>query len=296
MKRHYTLACLAGNGVGPELMAEASRAMAAAARPHGLALDEVHAPFGSEAFMRMGHPLPASTRRAYSEADAVLVAGEDPALDGVEADLDLRVGLVRVLVPGRADLAVVFPLGEGEWAAERAFELACARRGRLAVVGADVARLADRRPGPEVETLSRSRAATLLATGPERFDVVLTDRALADALVHVAAFGAPGRLVAFGRLSAAGPGVFFPDHDGGDEEPGQGMTDPGPMLLAAALAVGDGLGERPAARTLEGALVAARLGARKGGAAATTRERTDAVLAALPAAVATAEFLREAAA
>ncbi|MGH3005808.1 MAG: isocitrate/isopropylmalate family dehydrogenase, partial [Gaiellaceae bacterium] len=141
--RRHLIACLAGNGVGPELMAQASRAIAAAARPHGLRLDEVHPPFGSEAFMRVGHPLPWSTRRAYREADAVLVAGEDPAVAGVEADLDLRAGLVRVLVPGHADLALVFPLGEGsdEWAAERAFELACTRRGRLAAVGADVAGL-----------------------------------------------------------------------------------------------------------------------------------------------------------
>jgi 3-isopropylmalate dehydrogenase len=298
VSRRHTIACLAGNGVGPELMAQATRALAAAARPHGLRLDEVHPPFGSEAFMQMGHPLPASTRRAYREADAVLVAGDDPALAGVEADLDLRAGLVRVLVPGRADVAVVFPLYDGRdmWAVERAFELACMRRGRLTAVGADVAALADARPGLGVELLAPSPATALIARAPERFDVVLTDRALAEALVHVVAFGAPGRLLAFGRLSPAGPGLFFPDHGAASEDAGQGSADPGPMLLAAALALGEGLLERPAARTLEAALAAARLGGRNGGAAATTRERTDAVLAVLPSAIATAEFVPQAAA
>lgn len=303
--RRYTLACLAGSGVGPELMAEASRALAAAAHPHGVTLDEAHALFGSEAFLRLGHPLPLSTRRAYGDADAVLLAGADPALSGVEADLDLRARLVRVVVPGRVDLCVVSPLDEAadEWAVERAFELACTRHGRIATVAADerrrqlVARFEDACPGLQVEELRRPGALTLVAGDPGRSDVVLCDRAFADALAHVAAFGAPGRMVAFGRLAASGPGAFFPDQDVDDDEAGHGMTDPGPMLLAAALALGEGLGERAAARTLERALIEARLGGgRNGGMAATSRELTDLVVAALPSSAANAEFLPEVAA
>lgn len=298
MSRRYTVACLAGNGVGPELMAEASRALAAVTRLHGLTVEEVHVPFGSEAFVRMGHPLPASTRQAYRGADAVLVAGDDPALDGVEADLDLRSGLVRVVAPGHADLAVVFPLGVdiGEWTTEQAFELACARRGRIAIVGAHVAGLSERWPGLEIEALSSSRATVRrLAVEPECFDVVLAQRALADALAHVAAFGARGRLLAFGRLSPSGPGVFFPDHPAADDA-GQGTADPGSVLLAAALTLGEGLGERAAAWTLERAIAAAAQGGRGPRTRATTRERTDAVLAELTSTVATAEFSWEPAA
>ena len=73
-KKRYTVACLSGDGIGPELMAEASRALAEAGRLHGFCVDEVHAPFAGEAVSRHGHPLPASTRAACRVADAVLVA------------------------------------------------------------------------------------------------------------------------------------------------------------------------------------------------------------------------------
>jgi 3-isopropylmalate dehydrogenase len=298
--RRYTLACLSGSGSGPELMAEASRALAAAGRPHGLRIDEVHAPFGSEAFVRMGHPLPLSTRRVYRDADAILLASADPALDGVEADLDLRAAVARVLVPGRVDLCIVSPLHDedADWAVDRAFELACARRGRLTAFGWRelLARAAEYRPGLLVEELSGSAALPLAAAEAERFDVILADRSFADALAHVAAFGAPGRLAAAGRLAASGPGLFHPAHGADEDGAGHGVADPAPMLLAAALALGEGLGECAAARTLERALVSARLGGRNGGVAAGSRELTDGVLAALPAWVANSEFPEEAAA
>ena len=303
--RRFTLACLAGSGSGPELMAEASRALAAAGRPHGVRLDEVHALFGSEAFVRMGNPLPLSTRRVCRDADAILLASADPALDGVEADLDLRAALARVLVPGRVDLCIVSPLEDEEhceWAVERAFELAWSRRGRVTTVGGGenrrevVARAAESRPGLLVEELSGSAAVPRATTEPERFDVVLADRSVADALAHVAAFRAPGRLAAAGRLAASGPGLFYPDSGADEDGSGHGMADPAPMLLAAALALGEGLGERAAARTLERALVSARLAGRNGGVAAGSRELTDGVLLALPAWVANSEFPEEAAA
>ena len=36
----YSIACLAGDGIGPEVMAQASRGLRAAARLHGLVLEE----------------------------------------------------------------------------------------------------------------------------------------------------------------------------------------------------------------------------------------------------------------
>jgi isocitrate/isopropylmalate dehydrogenase len=72
------------------------------------------------------------------------------------------------------------------------------------------------------------------------------------------------------------------------------------MLVAAALMLGEGLGERRAAETLAGAVFEAcrnrvrtpdMVGA---GVGATTREFGDVVLAELPHAMTTAEFYREA--
>src|SRR5262245_40343048 len=138
MSRTWTVACLAGDGVGPELMGEACRVLAATARLHALRLDDVHLPFGGEALTRLGHPLPLSTRAAYRDADAGFVCSPDePALDGVKTDLDLAWRVSRVHNEARGDLVVVEPVGFGtdEHAITRAFELAAVRRARLTAVG-----------------------------------------------------------------------------------------------------------------------------------------------------------------
>ena len=54
MRRSYKVACLAGDGHGPELMAQATRALRKVARMHGFAIEDVHVPFGSEALTRFG--------------------------------------------------------------------------------------------------------------------------------------------------------------------------------------------------------------------------------------------------
>src|SRR5512146_3375157 len=132
--RAWTVACLAGDGVGPELMAETSRVLVEVARLHSLHLDDVHLPFGGEALTRFGHPLPQSTRDGYGAADAVFVSSPgDPAFDGVKADLDLHWRLSRVHNGVRGDLVVVEPFGLGtdDYAISRAFRLAAARRAKL---------------------------------------------------------------------------------------------------------------------------------------------------------------------
>ncbi len=72
------------------------------------------------------------------------------------------------------------------------------------------------------------------------------------------------------------------------------------MLLAAALMLGDGLGERGAAETLTGAVIGACSNGTQTpdmlsrGLGATTREFADVVLAELPLSLTNAEFYREA--
>ena len=106
-RRRYLVACLAGHGIGPEVMAEASRALAEVSRLHGFAIDEAHLPFGGEAVTRWGHALPAVTRAAYSPADAILVATpHEPALEGVKAGLDLAASVTRMRLRPRGDVTV----------------------------------------------------------------------------------------------------------------------------------------------------------------------------------------------
>jgi isocitrate/isopropylmalate dehydrogenase len=298
------IACLAGAGTAPELMAEAAVALTAVARFHGFELEEVHAPFGSTALARVGQSLPQSTRAAVLGADAVLVAGADePALDDVMAELDLRARVTRVRFGARDDVAFVTSVGESneEWALERAFALAEARTLRLACVGDDAWSDAATSVGAEfehvrVEHLSPRDAIPLAAFNASRFDVVAVAPAWAEAIVDIAAAPAASRVVAHALLAEHGPGLFVPSPDGGFALAGHGVVNPSSMLLAAALALQHGLGQPAAAATLAGAVSAALVdGPRtpdllRRGVGVTTREFTSRVLAGFQMSVQNAEF------
>ncbi len=79
------IACLAGDGIGPEIMAEARRVLAALDLP-GLTVWE--GDVGGIGYRRHGHPLPPETLEMAKAADAVLFgAVGDPACDNLERDL-----------------------------------------------------------------------------------------------------------------------------------------------------------------------------------------------------------------
>jgi 3-isopropylmalate dehydrogenase len=306
--RRYTVACLAGDGIGPELMAEASRAVEAVSRLHGFRVDETHAPFGGDAVRRFGHPLPAATRAACREADAVLIAAtREPALEGVKAELDLTWRVTRVRLAPHGDIALVSPVVDDSepLAVERAFRLARARRARVTSVGTTaewfgaVQAATERHEGVIVEHVPVERILPVLAGDPARFDVVVTQELFAEALSNMAAFGHEDvGMVASGRMSADGKGIFGPTHGSAPEIAGQGVANPMAMLLAASLMLGEGLGERAASETLERAVAdALEDGVRtadlvESGAAATTRQFMDVLLAGLPSARRDTEFAR----
>jgi 3-isopropylmalate dehydrogenase len=158
--------CLPGDGIGPEVMAAAHEALAALAPD--LALEE--RPFGGEAILALGTPLPEETLAACRAADAVLLGAVGlPELAGAEVRpeqglIELRRALdvyanLRPARGGGVDLLVVRELVGGlyygargtradgtvfdtceyhpsqvERIARRAFELARARRSRLTSV------------------------------------------------------------------------------------------------------------------------------------------------------------------
>jgi 3-isopropylmalate dehydrogenase len=296
--KRFTVACLSGDGIGPELMAEASRAVAEAGRLHRFRVEEVHVPFAGEAVSRHGHPLPAETRAACRRADAVLVAlTKEPALEGVKAELDLTWRVQRVRLAD-GDIAVVSPLEDQmePYVVRRAFDLARSRRAKVAAVGDGqtwntfVGWEAERHHGVEVERLSLSEALPRLMNAPDGFCVVVTQRAHAELVSDLTAASRNGsRIVASGRLSQDGPGIFGPTHGSAPDIAGQGVANPSGMLLAAALMLSEGLGERAAGCTLERAVSSALAsGVRTAdltvarGPAATTRDFMDAVLELMP--------------
>ena len=308
-RRTYTVACLSGHGIGPEVMAQASRALERVSRLHGFGVAEVHPPFGAEARLQSGHALPADTRTATLGAQAVLAGSEnDPALAGVESELDLRARVDRVAFGLRDVVTVLSPLDEAasEWTVRRAFELARSSQAQVTSVGGDdrwralVEAEAQHHPGLTVGFEPVKTAAGRLAFQPETFDVLLTPAPYAEPLVSLLAHGEHPRVAASGRLAADGPGVFVPAHGAAEEIAGQGVANPASMLLAAALLLGEGLGERRAGETLTGAVLHACSNSRRTpdlvstGLGATTREFTDVVLEKLPGAVTNAEFYREA--
>jgi 3-isopropylmalate dehydrogenase len=301
-RQTYVVACLAGHGIGPEITAAASRALARLAREHGFDVEELHPPFDTEALTRSGHHLPAATRRATASADAVLVAGDAaPALEGLRADLDLGARVTRVL-DDTGEATVFAPLHEGatDWTIERAFAAARSHSGRLASAGvssawsAAVDRHAERHPGVDVQHVPLPEALRRLTAGP--VGVLVAEEVLGEALAEAPRLGGRKRLVATGQLSPTGPGLFAPAQGTASDLAGQGVADPSPMLLATALLLAEGLGRTSAGVALEESLVTA-LGAPRRppevagpGVAATTREFVDAVLGLLPSARRDTEF------
>jgi 3-isopropylmalate dehydrogenase len=290
MSRTKTVACLAGDGVGPELMAAAARALDRVSKLHALELDDVHLPFAGEAITRCGHALPASTRAAYRNVDAILVASADePAFEGVKADLDLAWRVARVHLADDADVLVFGPVGD--WAdavaLERAFSCAASRGGRVTVVGeapdwrarvdAEHARWA----GRQVSRLTLGEALVRLQEHPGDLDVIATDSTLFAGIVDAAAHFAGSRgAVAQAWLPEQGPGVFAPGSSESDDVAGFGVADPSGMLLTASLLLGEGLKRRSAARTLERAVGTAMR--ERGDSPSETRPFADAVIELLP--------------
>ena len=283
-----TVACLAGDGVGPELMAAATRALERVSKLHQLELDDRHLPFAGEAVTRSGHPLPAATRAGYRDVDAILVASpHEPALDGVKADLHLAWRVARVQLRSGGDIVVVGPVGDwaNDIAISRAFSCAGSRHGRIVCVGESaawksaVSAQTARWGGLEVEEVGFGDVLVRLRDEPETLDVVVTEAHLVSAMVDAAAHyaGSPSS-VANAWLPDKGPGVFAPGTSEPDDVAGFGVVDPEGMLLTASLMLAEGLKRRSASRTLERAVgeVARRHVAHD------TRSFTDAVIELLP--------------
>ena len=291
----YRVACLSGSGIGPEVMAEATRVLQEVARLHGFVVEDAHVPFGAEAQTSLGHPLPAQTRATYRGADAILAASRrTPALEGVRAELELVAELRRAGFAPDGDVAMLNPHASGheEWTIARAFLLAKHRRGRLSSIGGDrewrslVERIGADWPEIEIEHLSVRAARVVVANDPSQLDVVVAGEEAAGGLAREAE--EKTLVAAEADLASSGPSLFGPTHQTASRIAGQGVANPSGMLVAVSLLLAEGLGERVAAGTLDRAIrEALRKGARtadmvKAGIAATTREFTENVLAELP--------------
>jgi 3-isopropylmalate dehydrogenase len=87
MSRAAHIAVLPGDGIGPEIIAQAIKVLRALA-PHGIALEFAEAPVGGAGYAASGHPLPPATLSLAKDADAILFGSVgDPKYDTLERSL-----------------------------------------------------------------------------------------------------------------------------------------------------------------------------------------------------------------
>jgi 3-isopropylmalate dehydrogenase len=106
----YVIAVLPGDGIGPEVTAEAVRALQAAADLHGFTIETAEYPVGAAGVAAAGDSLPPSTAEAVLQADAVLLgAVGHPALAAAEGRRRPEAGLLalRKLLGAYANLRPV---------------------------------------------------------------------------------------------------------------------------------------------------------------------------------------------
>ena len=90
------LAVLAGDGIGPEIVAQATRVLQALASD-GLKIELEAAPFGGAGYDAHGDPLPTSTLRLAQQADAVLCgAVGGPKYDALPRPQRPEQGILRI--------------------------------------------------------------------------------------------------------------------------------------------------------------------------------------------------------
>ena len=277
----------------------------AARRQHGFLVEELHPPFDTRGADALGPPAPGRDTRARRSAPTRC---SSPATGprrstGVRAALDLCATVTRVL-DETGEATIFAPLGRGraDWTVERAFAAAKARSGRLASVGVDadwsglVDRHAERHAGVEIEHLTLDRGAPPARGRPGRRGR-RGGRARATRSRRPAAqrrrggSSPPASSRRPGRASSPRPTATASDIAG------QGVADPSPMLLAAALLLARGSRPRRGCRGARGEPHARRSARPRRpsdvagpGVAATTREFVDTVLGLLPSARRDTEF------
>ena len=93
----HKLLLLPGDGIGPEIVAQAGRVVRTLARTHGLKVETETALIGGAAYDAEGDPLPSSTLELAKASDAILFgAVGGPKWDTIERDLRPERGLLRI--------------------------------------------------------------------------------------------------------------------------------------------------------------------------------------------------------
>ena len=171
------VACLAGDGIGPEVMAEAGRVIDTAGELFGFRVRQVHLPFGGDAIDKHGDPFPSHVRAAVKASDSVLLGAvggprwetsprrPEQGLLELRRELDTYTNL-RPVRHGDIDLMVVRELtgglyfGRKELGNDNAMDVCSYTREQVERVSRWAFRLARRRSGRVVSVDKANVLAT----------------------------------------------------------------------------------------------------------------------------------------
>ena len=70
--KNYKIALLQGDGIGPEIMAEAVKVFRLVEERNDVTFELIEADFGASAYFKCGHPFPEETKAICDEADAII--------------------------------------------------------------------------------------------------------------------------------------------------------------------------------------------------------------------------------
>jgi 3-isopropylmalate dehydrogenase len=289
MSRTYNLAVLPGDGIGPEVMAEALKVLDAVAARSSLSFKYNHQLVGGAAIDAVGKALPAETIAACEASDAILFGSSSSPIrpDLVEGGFDVL--CVRELTGGMyfgqpksrtvlpdGDIEVidtmVYKKSEIVRIAHVAFKAAQLRRKHVTSVDKanvltngvlwreTMVEVAKEYPDVTLAHLYVDNAAMQLIKAPRSFDVLVTENLFGDILSDEMAMiaGSLGMLASASLGKPKGDGLYFglfePSGGTAPDIAGMGIANPIAQILSVALLLRFALGLEAEAASIESAV------------------------------------------
>src|SRR5688572_11132925 len=273
MSRVVKLAVIPGDGIGPEVIAEAEKVLEAATAGSGIRFEKTHFSLGASRFLETGDTLTDADLDAIKGHDAILLGAVggipgDPRLKDANIErgllLKLRFELDHYVnlrpsklfdgasgplaEPGEIDFVVVREGTEGPYVGNggsirRGRKLTLVHKTNVLVHAGGiwmriVDGVAEEHPDVAVDYLHVDAATIFLVTNPGRFDVIVTDNLFGDILTDLAGAVTGGiGLAASGNINPDGafPSMFEPVHGSAPDIAGQQKADPTAAILSVAL-------------------------------------------------------------
>ena len=255
----YNIAVLPGDGIGPEVMAEAIKVLNKVQEKFGFKLNFNEFYVGGAAIDHCGCPLPAETLKGCDDADAILFGSVGgPKWTNLPPDQQPERG---ALLPLRKHFKLI------ERIARAAFDAAMKRRKHVTSVDKanvlqasilwreTVTEVAKDYPEVTLDHIYIDNATMQLIKAPESFDVLLCSNIFGDIISDEAAMitGSMGMLPS-ASLNEEGFGLYEPAGGSAPDIAGKGIANPIAQILSAAMMLRYSFNLNDAADAIENAV------------------------------------------